>query len=345
MNILITAAGGGGTNGILKSYNDARFNFIGVNSNYYKAAASCTEKVYQIESAVNEDKYIAQLNTIIEKEKIEFIVPNSDIEIEILAKNKHRLNSRTFLPEYDQILISNDKLKTYNHCIRHNINVPHTICFSSFSELKERFKVFTNFPLWCRIKEGAGSKHTSPINSLDEALEFITNTIDKNNLKITDFTISDYLPGDDCLISSIWKNGELKYIGMAHRMKYANKPGQSPPVLIKKIFREDLFSFAKKVVHSLSETPNGIYNIDIKRDVKNQIALTEFNLGRFYYNMQLFNHHKSESFFDYYMKSIVLNEDLKPIISKKEVFFLRDQDNLPVTLTAEELESKVLKIN
>jgi carbamoylphosphate synthase large subunit len=343
MNILITAAGSGGTNGILKSYNNSDFNFIGVNSNYYKAAASSlTKYVYQVENAVNEKKYVGQLNHIIEKHNIDFIIPNSDIEVEVISKNKHILKAKSFVPSYNEILISNDKLKTYNHCIKNNINVPLTIDFDSNNSLKEKFKIFKNFPLWCRIKEGAGSKHTSPIYSLDEAIEFITGEIDKSDLKITDFTISDYLPGDDCLISSIWKNGELKFMGMAHRMKYANKPGQSPPVVIKKMYREELFHFAKKVIATLSIKPNGIYNIDVKYDADNEIALTEFNLGRFYYNMQLFNSDGTEHFFKYYMDSVVLNQDLPSVICKNEVFFLRDQDNYPVILTEKELNNKVI---
>ncbi len=343
MNILITAAGGGGTNGILKSFDSNRYNFIGVNSNFYKAAASTdTVAVYQIANASNEERYITQLNQIIDKHAIDFVIPNSDIEVEIISKNEAALKARTFVPTYNEILISNDKLKTYKHCISNGINVPHTIEFDSFDSLREKFGVFKSFPLWCRIKEGAGSRHTSPINSLDEAVDFIQNAIKKSGLKITDFTISDFLPGDDCLISSIWIEGELKFMGMGHRMKYAKQPGQSPPVLIKKMYREDLFAFAKKVIATLSEKPNGIYNIDVKYDANNQIALTEFNLGRFYYNMQMFNHYDTEHFFKYYMDAVVLNKSLPTVIGKKEVYFLRDQDNYPVTLTEEELKSKVV---
>ncbi len=113
MNILITAAGGGGTNGILKSYDKSEFTFIGVNSNFYKAAASSeTAITYHIANATDESKYVSHLNQIIEKHNIDFIIPNSDLEVEVISKNQSILTAPSFVPSYDEIVISNDKLKT-----------------------------------------------------------------------------------------------------------------------------------------------------------------------------------------------------------------------------------------
>jgi len=343
MNILITAAGGGGTNGILETFNDEGITFVGVNSDYYKAAASCIEITYQVAHARYPQEYLNDINAIVDKHGIDFIVPNSDIEVELLSKYSKELNCSTFVPKSEIIEISNDKFKTYKHCLKHGINVPKTIDFSSIEDLKSKFD-FTEFPIWCRVKEGSGSKNTAPVNSLVEAIGFIHSEIEKFDLKIEDFTLSDFLPGDDCLITSIWIKGKLKYLAMAHRMKYAKAPGQSPPVLIKKMFRQELMDLNIQVAQSFEKKPNGIYNIDVKYDRNGRIALTELNMGRFYYNMPLFNKSNDANMFKYYLDVVVYGKDNPAVISKDELFFLRDQDKFPVVFSELELTSKLSKL-
>ena len=344
MNILITAAGSGGTNGIISTLPKNNFTFIGVNSDYYKAAASNIAVTYQIAHASDEENYIHQLNWIIQKHNIELLIPNSDLEVEVVSKNTTAINAKTFLPDIEMCKIGNDKFSTYKLCLKNNINVPKSINAMTLEGFKIALEELCIYPLWCRIRYGSGSKFTKKVFSLEEAMDFIKNTSKEYNLIISDFLISEYLPGDDCLVFTIWHKGTLRYFATAHRMKYFGNQGQSAPTLIKKEYRHELFEMVMRLARQGNIQPHGIYNFDIKYDRNNNPAITEINIGRFYYNMPLFNRSSHKTPFEVYVDSANDLTTENTIISKEEFFFLRDQDNFPVVLSQEEISQKVMTV-
>ncbi len=340
MKILITAAGGGGTNGILKTFSNSDIEFIGINSNFHVAAASSLKYNYLVPRASEEQAYLDAINSIIEKHNVEFIIPNSDLEAEILAKHIDQLKCRVFVNSLREMEISNDKFLTYNFCIENKIDVPLTYELESFADIDNIVEKHGEFPLWIRTRFGAGSKNTKKVHSVEEAKKFITDITENKSVAIEDVTISEFLSGADCLVTSLWIEGELKFMAMAHRQAYRGEPGSSPPIRIKKFYSEKLEKYCRDIALKLNSKPHGIYNCDIKHDSKGNPKITEFNLGRFYYNMPLFNN-SVDNMFKFYIDNVVLGKNESTVISKDELFFLRDQDNFPVVLTEDEMNAKV----
>lgn len=346
MTILITAAGGGGTNGLVSTLGEHPYRFIGTNASFYKAAASIIHPTYLIAPASDEVKYINDLNKIIDKHQVELVIPNSDIEVEMMSKHQDSISTKVFVPNYKVCKIANDKFLCYEHCVKNEINVARAISATSIENLRDQLAQFKTYPLWCRIKKGSGSKHTAALKSSEEVLAFIAKKLAQHaELSIEDFIVSDYLPGDDCLIFTIWDNGNLKYMAMAHRQQYFGAQGRSAPTVIKKEYRQDLADLAIYVANSFKVKPHGVYNFDIKYDASGNAALTEINIGRFYYNMPLFNASIDGSPLHIYINTASGNPPQSTLISKDELYFLRDQDNAPVVLTPQALKEKVIKLS
>ncbi|MEM9849843.1 MAG: hypothetical protein AAF847_18275 [Bacteroidota bacterium] len=345
MNILITAAGGGGTNGLVDSLGDHSYHFVGTNANFHKAAASNIAPTYLIATAREEKKYVAAINQLIERHDIDLLVPNSDIEVEIVAKYRAEIRTRVFLPNYEVCQIANDKFLCYEHCIAHDIYMAKAVSCNSIEDLEQQLTQFSNYPLWCRVKKGSGSKHTAALHSAAEVVQFVSEKLAKHtDLSVSDFMVSDYLPGDDCLIFTIWHHGTLQYLAMAHRQQYFGEQGRSAPTLIKKEYRQELADFAIRIAQSFEVPPHGVYNFDVKYDQKGKAALTEINIGRFYYNMPLFNASKDGSPLHIYVNAASGRLRETALLSKDELYFLRDQDNAPVVLTPTVMQQKVLTV-
>ncbi len=342
--ILITAAGSGGTNALLNTVNNDAYRFIGTNIDRYKAACSVTDKTYLVPRATEEEAYIEAINKIIAIEKPTLLVPNSDIEAEILAKHIERINTSVFLPKYEVIVILQDKYLMYEFCIKNEINVAKTMPLKSINDLDNIPEHFSDFPLWARIRTGAGSKHTSKIFSVEHAKIFIQHATTAYNVEVEDFTISEYLPGDDYAVMTLWKDGELVLIKMAHRAAYFGLQGESPPYVIKCTYSQEIVDFAKETVKKFNPKANGVYNLDIKFDKNNAIALTEINIGRFYYNMPIFNLTGKNNAFQVFLDVALGNEHGYNLTDWEEKFFIREMDNAPHVFTQEELNQRVIDL-
>ncbi len=344
--ILITAAGSGGTNALLNTFNNDQYRFIGTNVNKYKAVCSVTDKTYLIPKAKDEENFIEAINKIIAIEQPQLLIPNSDIEAEILAKHRDRVNTKMFLPNHDVIVILQDKYLMYEFCIKNQINVAKTIPLEKLSDLDKIPDHFSDYPLWARIRTGAGSKHTSKIFSVEHAKNFIAHatTAYKKKVGIEDFTVSEYLPGHDYAVMTLWKDGELVLIKMAHRAAYFGLQGETPPYVIKCTYSQEIKDFAVATVKKFNPKANGVYNLDIKFDKNNEIALTEINIGRFYYNMPIFNLTGKNNAFQVFLDVAFGNEHEYGLSDWEEKIFIRDMDNPPHLFTQEEFDNRVIEL-
>lgn len=142
------------------------------NANYY------CDKFLKVPSG-NSNSYIKEIIKIIKKYNINKILPCSDEEAIVLAKNKNmieRLGVQLFVTEYSSIKIMSNKLKTYSLLKNNNILVPEYKEINSFCELdfytEEYFKQYGSFV----IKEptARGNRGTILVDKL------ITGKIDYN---------------------------------------------------------------------------------------------------------------------------------------------------------------------
>ena len=331
---LISAAGSGGTNRIVEGVN--KEDFIGITNDRYKFLASVLKKNYLVPIANQEDLYIKKINEIIKDEKITLFIPNSDREVFVVTKNMQKIDTNTFLPDFDFVDLCFDKLKTHQAMEKNGISSAKTFHITCDEDIKKAFETISQRPLWCRVRLGAGSKHTSKVLNFEDAKCFIERSCEIYGLKKDDFLISEYLGGEDMAVMTLWKDGELKMCKMAKRVSYDGYAGESPPNIIESFYDKEVEKFVTKSIQKLTSNPNGVINVDIKCYEDGRLAITEINPGRFYYNMSLFNYGKVNAF--KLFLDLANGKDFDFIWDDPKVVFIREQDNPPKVVSKEMVE-------
>ena len=104
--ILTTGAGGpAGINFIMSlKLAPEKLHLVSTESDAYRIHLAPTEKKYMVPPAT-EVNYIKKLNEIVEKEKIEFLHPQPDIEVAVISENREKIKAITFLPSKEAVRV------------------------------------------------------------------------------------------------------------------------------------------------------------------------------------------------------------------------------------------------
>jgi carbamoyl-phosphate synthase large subunit len=85
---------------------------------------------------VNDPGYIDAINAIIKKEEIDFLHIQPDVEVEFLAKNSEKIQTKTRLPEAQTVDICQDKM-LFNQLLKeNNIRVPESYIINNEVDLE-----------------------------------------------------------------------------------------------------------------------------------------------------------------------------------------------------------------
>ena len=113
--VLVTGCGPASVNFIQSlRISPERFFIVSTDVNPYHLFLPAVDRRYKVPK-VTDETYISTLNEIIEREKIEFIHPQPDIEVLVIGKNRNKLHAQTFLPSQRTIEICQDKFSSYPH--------------------------------------------------------------------------------------------------------------------------------------------------------------------------------------------------------------------------------------
>ena len=176
MNILVTGAGGGVGQGVIKSLKmikDIDIRIVATDINELSAGLYAADISYVIERC-NSVNYLKNLGNIFKKEKIDFYIPGTDVELEFCAKNKqfikNEFNVHTIISTLKVIEISNNKYKTASFLKKHKFNYPKTIY------LKDIDVKSVKFPLIIKPSVGFNSIGVYKINNLKELTPHLEDT-------------------------------------------------------------------------------------------------------------------------------------------------------------------------
>ena len=348
--ILITGSGSGGAENLIQSIKKSSLDIkiIGTNMNKKYSAKSSADKFYILPPATEEELYISKLNRIIEKENIDLLIPNNDTEVEIISKNRKNINTKTFLPEHEEILLCHDKHEFNKIMKKNGIRVAKSIEINNFEDIDKFIKENSDDKYWIRPKKGSGSTGATWVKNSEQAVAWIKLWTELRNYSINDFTISEFLPNRDFAVQSIWKNGKLQIIKAAQRLEYVYARNRlsnmsSSPAFAKSIYDEKIFEFAIKVVKSLSKKPNGNYCLDLKEDKNNNLCVTEINIGRFFMITPIFDLSGKINTAEIFLKSTLYDDYYTetPYDSNETFYLIRELDTLPTVISEKDFLKKV----
>lgn len=290
--ILVTGAGGSpGSNFIasLRLVEDEDFYIVGTDIN--KMHLELTEGVdakYILPRADSSD-YIDKLNELIEKEKIDMVHCQPEPEVWTVAHNREKVKAKTLFPKNETLEYTYNKSKLNKFLKENGIRVPRSVRIRNKEDIKKALDKFLEEQdkVWLRAIRGGGSRAALPVNTVLQVEGWIDYWTNVRNLKLSDFMISEFLPGKEFAFQSIWYKGELINSMVRERVEYLFghlfPSGQSSsPSIAKTVHRDDVNELATKAIKTLDKDATGIFCVDIKEDYKGRPCLTEINAGRFF---------------------------------------------------------------
>jgi carbamoyl-phosphate synthase large subunit len=120
--ILVTGIGGNVGQGILRNIRDCfpEVIIVGVDIAIFTSGNFLCDKTFQVPYSY-EDNYIKVIQSIVEEEKIDLIIPSTDYEVYYLALSKCALKTNVVVSDYQIAKIYLDKYETFLHHSKHNI--------------------------------------------------------------------------------------------------------------------------------------------------------------------------------------------------------------------------------
>jgi len=337
--ILITGAGGNAAQNFIRSLRMAEENFYIVGTDTSPIHMECTDlEARYILPRFTDPEYLTKLNRIIQKEQVELIHPQPDVEVGFITQYRDKINAKSFLPSLEAIEICHDKTKT-NECLKsHGVSVPHSVHVDSmealpdlFYDLKRLFDI-----VWVRATRGAGSKAALPVKTLDQARNWIKYWIDMKGMTASDFMISEFLPGKEYAFQSLWHEGKLITSMARERVEYMfgnlMPSGQSSsPSIAKTVQRNDVNEVAVKSILAVDPKPHGVFCVDMKENSAATPCVTEINLGRFFTTSNFFS--QAGSNMPYYYVQLAFGEKLPQLPQynalEADLYWVRGVDREP----------------
>lgn len=347
--ILITGAGGSPAINFTRSLRKASEDFylVGTDADKYYLHRAETDARYLVPSA-KDPQYLDVLNHIIEKEGIEFVHAQNDVEVNFLSENREKIKAKTLLPDKETVKICQDKFLSFEKWDAAGIKVPATFIIHNKEELQKAFDTLGG-KMWIRATSGAGGRGSLPVSDMQTAI----NWLDFQKGWDGTFTASELLRDDTTTWMSIWFNGEL-VVAQGRRRLYWELGKVSPSGVTgatgggETVSDPVLDEIAQKTVLAIDKKPHGLFGVDMAYDKNGLPNPTEINIGRFFTTHQFFTELGVNM--PYMFVKLAYGEEL-PKLEKKinpakdHMVWIRGIDFEPVLVSMDEIDAEVAKLD
>ena len=340
--ILITGAGGGGSNNLIGSLraSDLDLEIYGSNLDPFILAKSKANTDILLPSAMDEN-YIDALIYEIRKNDIDLILPNSDREVRRISEERSRIPCRVFLPPADVVEVCQDKYEFHLKLKAANIKTAETISINDYDGIESAINALahTGDRFWVRPRSGSGSRGATWVRNAEQARSWISLWEELRGYPVSTFMISEFLPGRDFAFQSLWCNGQLVVGKMCERLSYFFGRNQlsgmsSTPAVARTIRDEGAIETALATVRAICEYPHGMFTLDMKADASGVMNVTECNIGRFFMITPIFDLSGRINTAETYVRC-AFDESLDfidEIDIEEDVYLLRDLDTEPMVV-------------
>ena len=312
MNILIPTAGN--RDNIIKEFKKLTLvnKVISTEIDHLAPGIYYADKVYKVPKTLSND-YIPAIKKICEKEKIDLIIPLSDLDLYIFSRNKNifeNMNIKVLINDISTIDLTFDKYETYNFFIKNNIPTPKTFLLSEYE------KINISYPIILKTRF-AQMKSTNNyfIKSLEDEidLEYSLKKINNYENYILQESLSN---GQEVNVDFFVQNNKLKRLVCTERLK----AGVGGGIIRGKVI--PCFGKIREYVEVMIEKLkfDGPANCQLYYFNKNDIFFTEIN-PRFANSSALTVVHTGINFFELAIKKI-LGYDIDEYFGKYESFWV-----------------------
>ena len=298
VRVLVTSMGGGGSNNLVGSIRLSSLGkdveIIGTHADKYQLAHSSAEKNYLVPYTKDEELYIDAHKKIISKESVDLIMPNSDKEVALISKYRNDLACPTFLPDHEVIEASQDKYSLNKILSEKDVKVAKTFDVPNLDNIESSMSLLPNEgKFWIRVRKGSGALAATWVETPQQAISWIRLWQELHGFDISQFILSEFLPGRVFEALTLWHKGELKVakvyeVASYHGAEQRLSGMASTPEVAKTVrdqvaldALEESIKAVKVVSDHFQSKPNGIHELSIKENIDGVPCVTEINIGRF----------------------------------------------------------------
>ncbi len=326
-----------------------KFYIVGCDINKWHIELPDVDKRYLVPYSIDPD-YIRQINKIIDREGIDFIHAQPDMEVEVLSENREKIRTIYLLPRKETIGICRDKMVTNRVLRERGVPVPLSRQVITINELKKNMEEIVSSSarrvVWLRALKGAGSKAALPVRSYRQAKEWIHYWRSTKRLESKDFMLSEFLPGREYAFQSVWYDGQIVTSQARERIEYLFgnlfPSGQSSsPSVARTVNNAAVNEIATKAVKAVDAHATGIFCLDLKENNEGIPCVTEINAGRFFTTSYFFA--KLGSNMPYYYVKLGLEQKLHSLPKYDALpegyYWIRLVDQPPLLMKEDEWRS------
>lgn len=281
--IILTGCGGIPTQNLLWSlrHEPTDFRIIGVDcDSHHIYRTKGFDRKYLIPRA-DDTQYIDALNRIISKEKAVFVHPQPDVEVAVLSEKRKDVDAPMFLPDKKAVKLSHNKYDLLKALKKAGVPCAETFLIKSETDLDEAFDAL-NSKVWIRLISGAGGRGSLPVENRDLARNWIDYWDGWGK-----FSAEEYLPGRNLAWQGVFNDGDLigsiAWERIRYIIRHVSPSGiTGTPSVAKLIDEDDVHEIGQKTIQSISQTPNGVFGVDMRGNSEGIPSVTEINPGRFF---------------------------------------------------------------
>jgi glutathione synthase/RimK-type ligase-like ATP-grasp enzyme len=288
--VLVTGAGGSPAANFVHSLRLApeRFHVVGTDTSKFHLELAPVDARYLLPRA-DDPQYLDELNAVVAAEQVDLVHPQPEQEVLVLAGAADWVGAATFLPTPEAVALCQDKAAFAARMAEAGLPTPRFARAESEEALREATASIleSRERAWVRAVKGAGAKASLPVSSPDQAAAWVRYWREIRGLGVTDFMVSEFLPGRELAFQSIWSDGEIVTSAARERLEYVfghlMPSGQSSsPSVARTVHRDDVNELATQAVRAVDPAATGVFCVDLKEDEHDRPLVTEINAGRFF---------------------------------------------------------------
>jgi carbamoyl-phosphate synthase large subunit len=350
--LLVLRAGSGPGNTLMRSLKagDSSLFMVGCHQDRFELKKSLADRNYLVPPFAHAG-FRRALRKIIKAERIDLVLPTHYVDVRTISDLRDSIACRVFLPRETVIERCQDKYELTNFLGRHGLRVPLTYPITSLRDIEGLFRRFRSArKLWCRIRVGSGSAGAILVKSPEQTRSWIKYWEEMCGVPAGAFTLSEYLPGRDFCVQSLWKGGRLIMARSHERLSYLVAGGgpsnvSSMAALARIIHEPRLFEVGTKAIRALDAKASGAFFVDIKENAGGNPCVTEINAGRFA-SVSLAHDMAGPDNMAVACVRIALGERAATRGTRiaEDCYVLRGLDALPTVLRADELSEGIVDL-
>ncbi|MBD9101266.1 MAG: ATP-grasp domain-containing protein [Bacteroides caccae] len=273
----------------LKNVEERNIRIVGVDMQEEPSVYYMVDAFYQVPAASDPD-YVDIVLDICKKENVIIYFPNISAEVEAVVNRKAEFDAvgvKLSVSNLDSILISNNKLKTYQMLQDAGIDVPKFYRVHSVEDFIEgcKYMDYPNKAICLKIVSGSGSRGVRLIDSTKSRYQifakekpnsFYTSyeemlSILKEPKQLDEMMLVEFMPGNEYTVDLLAEKGKVLYqVGRENVVSLMSIAQES--ILV---YDENAYKISKQVVELLNV--DGNMGFDFMRDENGRAVLMDIN--------------------------------------------------------------------